>query len=67
MKLSSKAKSLLMRAYTSERPIATFDINVENELLRNRLMRMEPKPMLSLTKEGRFWCYNHSLNGAKNG
>jgi len=59
MRLSSKARSLIMRAYTSNRPIATFSQETETELLSSRLMRYREKPMMVLTHEGFAYCKKH--------
>jgi len=57
MRLSSKARSLLARAYTSGRPIATFDEHTERELIDSRLMKYgETRPLMVISHEGEAYC-----------
>jgi hypothetical protein len=54
MKLSSKAKTLLMRAYASGHSVGTFDDEIRKELLASGLMKYEPDndPLMVLTEAG---------------
>lgn len=58
MKLSQKARSLVMRAYTSNRPISTFDEATETDLIKSGLFRYSTKPLMVLTHDGKKWAAN---------
>lgn len=57
MRLSSKSRALLTRAYTSGKAIAAFAEDVERELIDSRLMKYaEQRPLMLISREGMAYC-----------
>jgi hypothetical protein len=62
MRLSSKARSLLTRAYTTNRPIAVFQEDIERELIDSRLMKYTERPLMIISHDGKQFCRKRAEN-----
>lgn len=58
MKISAKAKAVVMRAYKTSREVGVFDADTERECLSSGFMRFTTKTLMRITFDGKIWAGN---------
>ena len=56
--VSPKLRSVILKAYKTNREIGIFDESLERECINSGMMRYSNKPLMKITMEGRFWASN---------
>lgn len=56
--LSPKLRSVILKAYKTNREIGIFDESLERECIQSGMMRYSNKPLMKISFEGKCWASN---------
>lgn len=56
--ISTKLRSVILKAYKTNREIGVFDESLERECINSGMMRYSNKPLMKISFEGKCWASN---------